>query len=169
MGSEVMYEIASFNASVEVPVLNLQPQIIDRTPPEVRAEMTSLAQLLTQFPQEELPVQHDFLEGVYMRTVFMKAGLIVVGKIHKQEHVAIISKGHATVVTEHGVIEIKAPFLFKSPPGARRALVIHEDMVWTTVHRSDHTDIESLEEQLIAKDYDDPILVELEQKARLLK
>lgn len=169
MGSEVMYEIASFNASVEVPVLNLPPQIIDQTPPEVRAEMTSFAQLLTQFPQEELPVQHDFLEGVYMRTVFMKAGLIVVGKIHKQEHVAIISKGHATVVTEHGVIEIKAPFLFKSPPGARRALVIHEDMVWTTVHRSDHTDIESLEEQLIAKDYDDPILVELEQKARLLK
>jgi hypothetical protein len=158
-----MYEITQFNAQVSLPAF------IDRTPPEVRQNVTNFAESLLQYPQEELPVQHDFLDGVYMRTVFMKAGLIVVGKIHKQEHVALISKGSATVLTEHGVIEIKAPFIFKSPPGARRALVIHEDMVWTTVHRSDHTDLEQLEEQLIAKDFNDPVLVELEQKARLLK
>jgi quercetin dioxygenase-like cupin family protein len=158
-----MYEITQFNAQVSLPAF------IDRTPPEVRQNVTEFAESLLQYPQEELPVQHDFLDGVYMRTVFMKAGLIVVGKIHKQEHVALISKGSATVLTEHGVIEIKAPFIFKSPPGARRALVIHEDMVWTTVHRSDHTDLEQLEEQLIAKDFNDPVLVELEQKARLLK
>jgi hypothetical protein len=158
-----MYEITQFNAQVSLPAF------IDRTPPEVRQNVTEFAESLLQYPQEELPVQHDFLDGVYMRTVFMKAGLIVVGKIHKQEHVALFSKGRATVLTEHGVNEIKATFIFKSPPGARRALVIHEDMVWTTVHRSDHTDLEQLEEQLIAKDFNDPILVELEQKARLLK
>jgi quercetin dioxygenase-like cupin family protein len=158
-----MYEITQFNASVSLPAF------IDRTPPEVRQNVTEFAESLLQYPQEELPVQHDFLDGVYMRTVFMKAGLIVVGKIHKQEHVAIISKGSATVLTENGVIEITAPYIFKSPPGARRALVIHEDMVWTTVHRSEHTDLEQLEEQLIAKDFNDPVLVELEQKARLLK
>jgi quercetin dioxygenase-like cupin family protein len=158
-----MYEITQFNASVSLPAF------IDRTPPEVRQNVTEFAECLLQYPQEELPVQHEFLDGVYMRTVFMKAGLIVVGKIHKQEHVAIISKGSATVLTENGVIEITAPYIFKSPPGARRALVIHEDMVWTTVHRSEHTDLEQLEEQLIAKDFNDPVLVELEQKARLLK
>jgi hypothetical protein len=160
------YDIVSFQAHLEVEPRSL---LVDQTPAEIRAGVSELAGALLALPQEELPVQHDFLDGVYMRTVFMKADTIVIGKIHKQEHVAIISKGHATVLTEHGVIDIKAPFLFKSPPGARRALRIHEDMVWTTVHRSEHTDLESLEEQLIAKDFDDPILVDLEQKARALK
>lgn len=159
-----MYEITSFNASV-----SFTPMVVDPTPAEVRSGVTELAEVLKEYPQEDLPVQHEFLNGVYMRTVFMKAGLIVIGKIHKQEHVAIISKGSATVLTEHGVVEIKAPFIFKSPPGARRALRIHEDMVWTTVHRSDHTDLKQLEDQLIAKDFSDPLLVELEQQARALK
>jgi quercetin dioxygenase-like cupin family protein len=160
-----MYDIVNFDAQVSYEV---RPFIVDQTPAEIRASVTEFAEALKSYPQEELPVQHDFLDGVYMRTVFMKAGLIVVGKIHKQEHVAIISKGSATVLTEHGVVEIKAPYIFKSPPGARRALRIHEDMVWTTVHRSEHTDLERLEEQLIAKDFNDPILVELEQQARAL-
>lgn len=159
-----MYEITNFSAS-----LSLAPLIVDPTPAEIRHGVSELAEQLKTLPQEELPVQHEFLDGVYMRTVFMKADTIVIGKIHKQEHVAIISKGRATVLTEHGVLEIEAPFIFKSPPGARRALRIHEDMVWTTVHRSDHQDLEKLEEQLIAKDFDDPILVELEQQARAIQ
>lgn len=158
-----MYEITSFNATFSLPTL-----LFDQTPAEIRAGVTELAEQLRSLPQEDLPVQHDFLDGVYMRTVFMAKDTVVIGKIHKQEHVAIISKGAATVLTEHGVMEIKAPFIFKSPPGARRALRIHEDMVWTTVHRSDHKDLESLEEQLIAKDFDDPVLIDLEQKARAL-
>jgi quercetin dioxygenase-like cupin family protein len=157
------YEIAEFNASVSVPA------IFDPTPIELRDQVTEMAEYLKQYPQEDIPVQHEFLDGVYMRTVYMKAGDVIVGKIHKQEHVAIISQGRATVMTEHGILEIKAPYLFKSPPGARRALLIHEDMIWTTIHRSDHKDLESLEEQLIAKDFNDPILVDLESKARLLK
>ena len=160
-----MYEITGFSAQVSYEPAQM---LFDPTPTQIRHEVSALAEELKTLPQVDLPVQHEFLDGVYMRTVFMAKDTIVIGKIHKQEHVAIISKGSATVLTEHGVIEIKAPFIFKSPPGARRALRIHEDMVWTTVHRSDHKDLESLEEQLIAKDFDDPVLLELEQKARAL-
>lgn len=163
-----MYELVRLEATWNNTPRQLPALAIDQTPAQIRSSVSELAEALKQLPQEDIPVQHDFLEGVYMRTVYMKAGDIIIGKIHKQEHVAIISKGYATVITEHGRLEIRAPFLFKSPPGARRALLIHEDMVWTTVHRSDLKDLESLEEQLIAKDFDDPILVELEQKARAL-
>lgn len=158
------YELVNFNVDFNLPSFDVDP-----TPAVVRAELTELAEELKQFPQEDIPVQHEFLDGVYMRTVFMKSGDIIIGKIHKQEHVAIITQGRATVLTEHGALEIAAPYMFKSPPGARRALLIHEDMIWTTVHRSDHTDLDRLEDQLIAKDFNDPVLVELEQKARALK
>lgn len=164
----VMYELVSLEATWDTP-RQLPALAVDQTPAQIRNSVTQLAEALKGYPQEDLPVQHDFLEGVYLRTVYMKSGDVVIGKIHKQEHVAIISKGHATVLTEHGVLEIKAPFIFKSPPGARRALIIHEDMVWTTIHRSEHTDLDKLEEQLIAKDFTDPVLIELEQKARALK
>lgn len=156
-----MYEIAEFKASVDV----YRPQSVA----EIRDNVSRLATSLQEYPQEELPVHHEYLGGIYMRTVFMKAGLIVVGKIHKQEHVAIISKGDAWVMTEDGLLRVTAPYQIKSKPGARRALYILEDMVWTTVHRSDETDLEKLEEQLIAKDFNDPILVEFEQKLRALK
>lgn len=157
-----MYEIANFQATYSWP----QPPT---TPVEIRAGVADLAEALKPYPQEELPVQHEFLDGIYMRTVMMRAGLVVVGKIHKQEHVAIISKGRASVVTENGVVEMAAPFMFKSPPGVQRALIIHEDMIWTTVHRSEHRDLDKLEEQLIAKDFNDPVLTKLEQQARAIQ
>jgi quercetin dioxygenase-like cupin family protein len=132
------------------PVAVIQPE---ETHAETQAKVDRLAAAMRQMQQADIPVTHRFLDGIYVREVFMPRGAIVVGKIHKQEHIAIISKGRATVLTEDGLKEIKAPYTFKSPPGVRRALVIHEDMIWTTVHRSDETDLDKLEDQLIAKDF----------------
>lgn len=162
---ESAYQIKKFDVALS---LQLTSAAVDPTPPQVREQVTNLVEVLKDLPQVDVPVQHEFMEGVYMRTVKMPAGTFVIGKIHKQEHVAIISQGSASVLTEHGILEIKAPFIFKSPPGSRRALRIHEDMVWTTVHRCDHKDLEQVEDQLIAKDFNDPVLIEFEQKAREL-
>jgi hypothetical protein len=134
----------------DLPVAVIAPE---ETHAETQHKVDQLAATMRQMPQADIPVTHRFLDGIYIREVFMPRGTIVVGKIHKREHVAIISKGRATVLTEDGLKEIKAPYTFKSQPGVRRALVIHEDMVWTTVHRSDETDLDRLEEQLIAKDF----------------
>jgi hypothetical protein len=116
-------------------------------------KVSRLAAAMMDLPQADVPVTHRFLDGIYVREVLMRKGLIVVGKIHKQEHIAIISKGKATVLTEEGLKVIEAPYTFKSAPGVRRALYIHDDMVWTTIHRTDETDLVAIEEQLIAKDF----------------
>ena len=137
-------------------VADLTKQVIapDLTPDATQAKVDKLAEVMRQMPQADVPVTHRFLDGVYVREVLMKKGLIVVGKIHKQEHIAIISKGRATVLTEDGLKEIEAPCTFKSPPGVRRALVIHEDMVWTTIHRTDETNLDKIEAQLIAPSFE---------------
>lgn len=132
------------------PISLIEPE---ETQEATQTKVERLKEALLQMPQADVPVIHRFLDGIYMREVLMKKGLIVVGKIHKQEHVAIISKGRATVLTEDGLKEIQAPCTFKSPPGVRRALVIHEDMVWTTVHRTDETDLDKIEAQLIAPNF----------------
>lgn len=87
--------------------------------------------------------------GILMRTIFLPAGLKVTGKRHAQEHGNIVSCGRATVYTEEGVQEVVGPCEFVSPAGTKRLLVIHEDMVWTTVHRTNATTIEEAEAELI--------------------
>lgn len=88
-------------------------------------------------------------QGVYTRTVFLPAGLRVVGKRHAQEHINVVSCGRATVMTEEGAQEIVGPCQFVSPPGTKRFLQIHEDMVWTVISRTDKTDLVEIEAELI--------------------
>lgn len=143
-------EFGCWQEMADLPVAVIEPE---ETRAETEAKVDRLAAAMRQMPQADIPVTHRFLDGIYVREVFMPRGAIVVGKIHKQEHIAIISKGRATVLTEDGLKEIQAPYTFKSPPGVRRALVIHEDMVWTTIHRTEETDLDKIEAQLIAPNF----------------
>jgi quercetin dioxygenase-like cupin family protein len=147
------FQLDSFGIWQEIPCAPVAIIAPEKTHEETQAKVDRLAEVMRQMPQADIPVTHRFLDGIYVREVFMPRGSIVIGKIHKQEHIAIISKGRATVLTEDGLKQIAAPCTFKSPPGVRRALVIHEDMVWTTIHRSDETDLDRLEDQLIAKSF----------------
>jgi len=103
---------------------------------------------------ESCPVKHHFAPGAYGREMFLPAGMVVVGKIHKHAHVNVISKGRVQVFTEHdGVLELSAPCTFVSSPGTKRAVHVIEDTVWTTVHVTDKTDLADIEREVIATDF----------------
>lgn len=126
---------------------------------EVRARILELESYLYSLPSplfpEDLPTKHVFAPGVYTRTVFMKKGEIWIGRIHKTEHVSIISQGVASVVTEFGAVTHRAFESFTSPPGTKRALVILEDTIWTCVHPNPDNihDVEILKKIYTTEDY----------------
>jgi len=125
-----------------------------------RERIEKLAETLQALPDKyKVPIEtmHLFLKGMYARTVRMNAGDLIVGKIHKEEHLVIISAGRAKVFAEEfgEAIEIAAPSVFVSPPGSRRTLLILEDMIWTTVHSTPERDLVKLEDELIAKTHDE--------------
>lgn len=127
---------------------------------ENRERIESLADALKALPDKykvTMETMHLFLKGMYARTVRMNAGELIVGKIHKEEHLVVISAGRAKVFAEEfgEAIEIAAPSVFVSPPGSRRTLLILEDMIWTTVHSTPERDLVKLEEELIAKTHDE--------------
>jgi len=100
----------------------------------------------------ECHVDHKFLPGMYVRTIYMPADTWVVGHEHKTEHFNFVLKGKANVMVGSEVVEcIEAPAVFVSGPGVRKVLRILEDMVWSTTHMTDKTDIAELEEELIVK------------------
>jgi hypothetical protein len=131
-----------------------------------REKIAVLEAALKEMPQTELAIVNRFAKGpngvsVYAREMFAPAGTLAVGKIHKYENISIISKGSFSVYTEAGeVLRITAPYTWVAPPGTKRACYFHEDTIWTNVHASAHTDMDALEEELIAKDFDDPVLLE---------
>ena len=99
--------------------------------------------------EEELPLTHTFSESVYCREIFMPAGMIVVGHVHKTTHINIVSKGKALVWMNGEVVEITAPFTFESKAGVRKVLYIIEDMFWSTIHVTNETDTDKLKDILV--------------------
>lgn len=129
------------------------------TPSLIRNSILGLEELMKGAPDEVklgIETMHNFIDGTYVRTVLMPAGSLITGKIHKQEHIVIISQGSASVVSEElGAKHLSAPMLYVSPPGVKRLLFIHSDMIMTTVHPNptNTRDIAKLEDELIAPDY----------------
>lgn len=141
---------------------------VTRERAELRAKIRSLEMIMKSpdFDLESLGLErldgedpcmltHRFTKGIYVREFKMKAGSIIVSKLHAQEHICIISAGKAVVTTESGTQVIEAPCTFISPAGSKRVLLIVEDMVWSTIHRCDGTDVEKLEALLIIPEPDD--------------
>ena len=110
------------------------------------------------------PLKHTFIKGSYRREIFMPKGLSITSKIHKFEHFYFILKGKCLVRTENGVEELVAPYQGVTPAGTKRGIQVLEDTIWVTIHVTDETDLYKIEEQIIAKSFDDPALSYDKQK-----
>ena len=85
--------------------------------------------------------------------ITMPAGLLLTSKIHKICHPYFITEGDVSVITEEGVVRLKAPYSGITPAGTKRILYIHKKTVWTTIHRTFKKNIKKIEKEIIAKDF----------------
>lgn len=104
---------------------------------------------------ENCPLTHEFCDGLYVRTIFMPKGMLIVSKIHKHTHPAFILSGKVSVLDEKGIKFVEGPCKFITPAGTKRVLYTHEDTVWTTVHATKETELTRIEEEVIAKTFDE--------------
>ena len=115
----------------------------------------------------DVPVEHHFAPGVYMRQMNAKAGTLVVSKMHRTEHMNILLSGSLTVATENGIELLKAPVVLKSMPGAKRIGYFHEDSTWITVHPTNETDLNLIEQQVIVPESEiDQFLASLQNQCK---
>lgn len=115
----------------------------------------------------DVPVEHHFAPGVYMRQMNAKAGTVVVSKMHRTEHMNVLLSGSLTIATENGIEYLKAPAVIKSMPGTKRIGYFHEDTSWMTVHPTDSTDLEEIERQVIVPEEEvDRFLASLQSKCK---
>jgi hypothetical protein len=98
----------------------------------------------------------------YAREMFIPKGTVIIGKIHRHQHLNFISKGKVIVITEFGQKYLEAPCTFVSEVGLKRAVYAEEDTLWTTVHLTEHgheDDLSKIEDEVIAPSYDDMALI----------
>ncbi len=130
-----------------------------------RAKIASIEAYLKSLPDQlDLPPVHHFSKGLYARELFIPKHTIIVGKIHKYENLNTMM-GDISVLTEDGIKRLTGLHTFTSPPGVKRVGWTHEDTTWICYHATEETDLDKLEDELIAKTYDEVCLTTVEIEA----
>lgn len=126
----------------------------DLNPELLRSMMMEFERKIAELPNavfgnDACPLTHTFVEGAYVRQITMPKGMILTSKIHKIKHPFFVMEGDCSVLTDEGVVRIKAPYWGVTEANTKRVLYIHEETIWVTVHVTDSTDIEEIERQII--------------------
>ena len=105
-----------------------------------------------KLPQAELFTSHYWADGMYARVLFRPADTLIVGRVHKREHLYIVASGEVTVVGNGYKERIIGPRVIVSSPGTKRAVYSHTDATCITVHRTDERDLDKIEAELVEED-----------------
>ena len=115
----------------------------------MRQKVEALQTAVAQMPQYEPITKHTFHGGMYCREVFRHAGVLVVGAVHKKEHMYLIVSGTVSITADDGVHTVTGPHLFLSKPGTKRAVYAETDALCMTFHAIEEKSIEEAEAELV--------------------
>ena len=127
---------------------------------EYRDLLADLDVAVSQLPgatKGDIPgtLEHTFAGGMYIRQMTLPAGMVFTTKIHKKEHPFFILSGEVTVITEEGRVKLIGPYHGITKIGTKRAIYVHTETVWVTIHVTDSTDPKEIEEEVIAKSFEE--------------
>lgn len=139
---------------------------------DLKTEAPTLEQInrlqseMMMMPQADLPTEHYFSDGMYCRKVRRPAGTLIVGKVHKKDHFFLCAAGEIIAWSEKGMITLRAGDIIESKAGTKRVTLAVEDSIGVTFHRTDKTDLEDIEAELIEPD--DTALFDAHNKLKLV-
>lgn len=129
------------------------------TPEEAHERMDELEEMLAKANVEKgKPAYHEhglipgcaehehlFFPGMYVRVMHLHAGVVATSMIHAFEHPFAILQGEFVVWDGlEGPRIIRAPYIGRTLPGTRRAVMALTDVVWATFHTTDSRDPEQI-------------------------
>jgi len=103
-------------------------------------KIRELAESMLKLPQVKMQATNWFAPGIYMRELIMPAGVVVVGKEHRTEHLNVMISGRAMLLIDGVWRYVCAPYVCKSQPGTMKVGVVYEQVRWLTVHPNPEND-----------------------------
>jgi len=118
---------------------------------EMRQRVMALEAEMLKRKQVVLPLFHHFADGLYMRELHIPKGVTSTGKIHKHEHIGILTEGVRDMLINGEVKTVAAPFTAIVKPGEKLACYTWEDAVYVTIHPNpdNERDIAKLEARYV--------------------
>lgn len=127
----------------------------DKSPAVIRQRIRGMIELLMQCPDKtEMPVAHEFVDGMYIRRLFIPKGTILAGKIHLKACINVLESGDISILTETGCGRIKPGHMAVSGVGIQKLGYAHEDTVFANIFRTDETSIEKIEAVIATDNYE---------------
>jgi hypothetical protein len=120
--------------------------------PPTLEQINRLQGEMMKMPQAELPTEHYFSDGMYCRKLRRPAGTLIVGKVHKKDHFFLCAAGEIIAWSEKGMVTMRAGDIIESKAGTKRVTLAVEDSIGVTFHRTDKTDLNEIESELIEPD-----------------
>lgn len=115
--------------------------------------------MLASFDQEALKAQTDTqhyqIKGVYARTMFVPAGMLVTGKIHNFESIGILAQGTMRITNGETSVVVSAPYIAVDKPGIKRLGYAETDCTFISVHRTDAEEITDIEDELVSDTFEE--------------
>ena len=120
----------------------------------VQAAISKLQEAMEGLPDkltaEDFVTNHHFIDGQYLRETHFPKGSIVIGQVHREDHMLMLLKGKCLVASSEGLKMLTAGYIGVAKRGTQRAGFAVEDCIFVTSHATTETDVNKLEHQLIA-------------------
>jgi hypothetical protein len=94
---------------------------------------------------------HYFADGLYCRQWNQAAGVLAVSKIHAKENFLLLLFGECLISTGEETVRLTAPYITKTLPGVKRAVLAITDCALMTFHPNpdNERDMIKLEDRFI--------------------
>ena len=113
---------------------------------------------------QELETKHYQCEHLYVRQVIFNKDDIAIGRVHKKEHMALITGGPMVISTyicddKDNVVEDLGTKVYQSgdviisKPGTKRAVFAKGPGTFLCLHYAEKQTLDDLEQELMQKDY----------------
>ena len=136
---------------IQVDPAKLSPEAACHVPS--REEIARLQQAMSTMPQAEgMVTDHYFAGGMYCRRLWRPAGTLIVGKVHKAPHFFLCAAGEIIAWSEKGMRKLLPGDVIESQPGTKRVTLAMTDAIGITIHKTDLTDLDEIEAELIEED-----------------
>jgi hypothetical protein len=107
----------------------------------------ALEKHLVGLEQVDLQVEHLVHGGMCARTGLIPAGTVLTGALTNADNICVLF-GDITVTTDDGPRRLTGFHVLPARPGFKRVGVAHEDTHWTTIFKTEQTDIEAIEDEM---------------------
>lgn len=132
------------------PALALLPEV--PTQDDIERFGQLIQSLEGEHPLVDISTMHHHAQGLYGRSVVIKAGTFLVGLAHKAGHLNVCV-GDVTVWTKAGRTRLTGAHILPADAGAMRVGFAHTDTTWFSIHRNDTgtTDAAVIEDALVER------------------